>query len=122
MKRCWLGGAVLIVLLIAGLLTGRWMGQFHGELSEQLRLAAALTESSRESAQQQADQAFAKWNSRRKFAAVLADHDPMEQIEEYFALLTPEAETEDFRETCLRLAQQLEALGHSQLLTWENLF
>lgn len=122
MKRCWFGGGLLLLLLIGGLLTGREMGGFHLQLSEQMELAAHLTEEDREAAQAQADQALAQWESRRKFTAVLTDHAPMDQIQENFNLLTPAAEAEDFREVCLRLSAQLEALGHGQLLTLENLF
>ena len=122
MKRCWFGGGLLVLLLIAGLLVSREMGRFHLSLREELLQAAELTAEDREAAQSLANQAREKWESRRKFAAVLSDHAPMDQIQEHFTLLTPEAEEEDFREVCLRLAAQLEALGHGQLLTLENLF
>jgi hypothetical protein len=122
MKRCWFGGGLLIFLLVAGLLVSREMARFHLELSEQMFLGAELTDEDRAAAQYMADQVRSKWEDRKKFAAVLTDHTPMEQIDEYFTLLTPEAEEEDFRETCLRLAAQLEALGHGQLLTLENPF
>jgi hypothetical protein len=113
---------LLIFLLIAGLLVSREMGRFHLSLREELLAAASLTGEDREAAQTKADQARENWENRRKFAAVLSDHAPMDQIQEHFSLLTPEAEEEDFRETCLRLAAQLQALGHGQLLTLENLF
>lgn len=122
MKRCWFGGGLLLLLLIAGLLIGRKAGSFHLELSEALLQAAALTDNDRDGAQAQVNQARRQWESRRKFTAVLTDHAPMDQIQENFSLLTPQAEAEDFREVCLRLASQLEALGHGQLLTLENLF
>lgn len=122
MKRCWFGAGLLALLLFGGFLTSRFLEDFTLSLREDMLLAADLTREDRPAAQREADQARRKWESRRKFAAVLADHEPMEQIEEHFALLTPEAEAEDFRETCLRLSAQLEALGQSQLLTLENLF
>ena len=122
MKRCWFGGGLLLLLLMGGLLISREMGQFHLQLSQQMRTAAALTDADREAAQAQADQALAQWERRRKFTAVLTDHTPMDQIQENFSLLTPAAEAEDFREVCLRLASQLEALGQGQQLTLENLF
>ena len=122
MKRCWFGGGLLVLLLITGLLVSREMGRFHLSLSESLLQAAELTGSDRDAAQSKADQAREHWESRRKFAAVLSDHAPMDDIQEHFSLLTPEAEEEDFREVCLRLASQLQVLGHGQLLTLENLF
>ena len=121
MKRCWFGGGLLLLLLLAGLLTSREMGRFCRELAEDMGRAAVLTEEDREEAQILADRVQEKWEKHRKFAAMLTDHAPMEKIEEDFHLLTPEAEEDDFRETCLRLASQLEAMGDDQLLTLENL-
>ena len=122
MKRCWFGGGLLAGLLILGLLTSLSLGKFHQDLSDRLSRAAEITGQDREQAQKIATEARMQWESRRFLAAVLNDHAPMEEIEEHFALLTPGAETEDFRETCLRLSAQLQALGESQQLTLENLF
>ncbi len=122
MKRCRFGASLLVLLLTLGLITSCWMGRFSFTLSKELCSAAALTGENRAAAQASADQTFAKWEGRRKLTSVLADHAPMEEIQANFTLLTPEAEDEDFRETCLRLSAQLEALGESQLLTLENLF
>lgn len=121
MKRCWFGGGLLILLLIAGFLTSRELEDFSQSLSEDMVLAAALTREDRAAAQEKVDKAREIWEDRKKFAAFVADHAPMEQIEEHFALLVPEAEADDFREVCLRLSKQLQALGHGQLLTLENL-
>ena len=122
MKRCWFGGGLLVLLLLAGLLTSREMGRFCRELSQDMVRAAEAAGEDREEAQLLADRVRVRWERRRKFAAVLSDHAPMEEIEENFSLLTPEAEEEDFRETCLRLSSQMTALGEAQLLTLENLF
>ena len=122
MKRCWLGGGLLVLLLLAGLLANREMGRFCRELSQDMTRAAELAGEDREEAQLLADRVKVKWEKRRKLAAVLSDHAPMEQIEENLCLLTPEAEEEDFRETCLRLSAQMEALEEAQLLSLENLF
>ena len=122
MKRCWFGGGLLILLVIGGLLTSRWLESFSLSLSENLESAAALTQEDRSTAQEKVNQAQKVWESCKKFAAFFADHAPLEQIDEHFALLVPEAEEEDFREVCLRLSSQLQALGQSQMLTLENLF
>lgn len=122
MKRCWFGGGLLLLLLLAGLWTGRSMDRFCQSLSLDMARAAALTESDREEAQILTEQLQDRWESRRKLAAVLSDHAPMEQIEEDFRLLIRDAEAEDFRETCLRLSARLEALGTAQRLSLENLF
>ena len=122
MKRCWFGGGLLVFLLIFGLVLSKHMDAFHQDLSEQMTRAAALAGEDRTSAQELSDQTQKSWERRRWLTAVLNDHAPMEQIEENFRLLTPYAEKEDFRETCLRLSAQLKALGEAQLLTLENLF
>lgn len=122
MKRCWFGGGVLLFLLAAGLLLSLYLGNFHRELGETMLRTAALAGENREQAQANSEAALKKWERRRFLSAVLSDHGPMEEIEEHFALLTPAAEEEDFRETCLRLSSQLKALGEGQMLTLENLF
>lgn len=122
MKRCWFGGGILVLLLAVGIFTGLYTGKFHQALSEDMIRAAALAGEDREKAQEAAEKVREKWERRAFVTAVLSDHAPMEAIEENFALLTPEAEEEDFRETCLRLSAQLKALGEAQMLSWENLF
>ena len=122
MKRCWLGGILLLLLLLAGLWASRGMDRFCQSLSRDIARAAALAGEDREEALILANQVCHRWERRRKLAAVISDHEPMEQIEENFRLLTRAAEKEDFRETCLRLSAQLEALGKGQRLSLENLF
>ena len=122
MKRCWFGGGLLVLLLAVSLLLSLHMGKVQQELQENMLRAATLVDTDREKAQELADQTFQRWQRQRPVMAVLSDHAPMEVIEEYFCLLIPQAETEDFRETCLRLAAQLKALGEAQMPTWENLF
>ncbi len=122
MKRCWFGGALLVLILGAGLIASLSLGRFQRELARDLAQAAQITGADRDRAQILAEEAKEKWDSRRTLTAVLSDHEPMEEIEEHFSLLNPEAEAEDFRETCLRLSARLKALGEAQLPTWENLF
>ena len=122
MKRCWFGGGLLIFLLVAGLLLSSFMDKFHRQLGESMARAAVLAGEDREEALTIAEQTRRRWEDRRWLTAVLNDHAPMEAIEELFALLTPEVEDSDFRDTCLRLTSQLTALGEAQKLTLENLF
>lgn len=122
MKRCWLGGGLLLLLLLAGLWASRGMDQFCQSLSRDMTRAADLAGEDREAAFVLANQVRQRWARRRKLAAVISDHDPMEQIEENFRLLTRSTEEEDFREVCLRLSAQLETLGQEQKLSLENLF
>ena len=122
MKRCWFGCALLLLLLLTGLWSSRKMDHFCQSLSRDMTRAAALTGENRDDAQVLTDRVRARWNSRRKLAAAFADHAPMEDIDENFRLLNRAAEEEDFREVCLRLSSQLEALGKAQKFSLENLF
>ena len=122
MKRCWLGGALLLLLLLAGLWSSRGMEKFCQSLSRDMLRAAELAGEDREAALIIVNQVRQQWERRRKLAAVISDHGPMEQIEENLRLLTRAAEEENFRETCLRLSSQLEALGSGQRFSLENLF
>ena len=122
MRRCWLGGALLLLLLLAGLLTSRGFDRFCQSLSRDMSRAAELAGEDRDEALIIANQVRRRWERHRKLAAVLSDHAPMEQIGENLRLLTRTAEEEDFRETCLRLSAQLEALGSGQRFSLENLF
>lgn len=122
MKRCWLGGALLLLLLLAGLWSSRRFDNFCQSLSRDMARAAELTGEDRAAAHVLVGRVQDRWKGRRKLAAILSDHAPMEQIEENFRLLARDAEEEDFRETCLRLSAQLEALGSGQRFSLENLF
>ena len=122
MKRCWFGADLLALLLALSLILSLHMGKAQREMETAILRAAELTNYDREAAQELADQTRQRWERRRWLTAILSDHAPMEEIEENFRLLTPQAEEEDFRETCLRLSAQLKALGDAQLPTLENLF
>lgn len=122
MKRCWFGGGLLLLLLLAGLWGCLKMDRFCQSLSRDMARAAALTEEDREAAQALTDRVRARWESRRKLAAMVSDHAPMEEIEEDFRVLARDAEESVFLETCLRLSARLEALGNGQRLSLENLF
>ena len=122
MKRCWFGGVLLLLVLISGMLLSRYMGDFHRDLSNQMTRSAQLAGENRSSAQALADDTRQRWEDRRWLMAIISDHSTMEEIEENFRLLTPEAEDSDFREICLRLSVRLKALGEGQMLSWENLF
>lgn len=122
MMRCWFGGGLLALLLIVSLLLSSWIGKEQLRLGDSMLRAAELTDTHREKAQETVDQVEKQWERRRWLTAVLSDHAPMEEIEENFQLLNPQAEEEDFREVCLRLAARLKALGEGQLPTLENLF
>ena len=115
MRRCWLGGGMLVLLLILGLLCGRWTVGFFTEAAADIRQAAQLEpEQAREAICRVQD----RWQRRRGIHGALFDHAPMEEIDTLFALA---AQEDDFRENCIRLSRLLEQLADSQRLTLENL-
>ena len=122
MKRCWFGFGMLIFLLAVSLTVSILMGNFQKGLSAMVSEGADLTFSHREKAQERIDQARGKWMKLRSVSAGLADHAPMNEADALFALLTPDADPQDFRENALRLAEVLRQLGQSQLPTLENIF
>lgn len=116
MRRCWLGGGLLVLLLILGLLCSRWSVRFFTDAAQEITLAAeAETDRAREIIRQVQD----RWQRRRGVHSALLDHAPMEEVDTLFALL--EEEDENFRENCIRLSRLLRQLADSQRLTLENL-
>ena len=122
MKRCWFGAGMLVLLLIAGLTASFAMGNFQKKLGVDVAKSAEISMYDREEAQKKVEEVLKKWKKTRSLAAGLADHEPMNQADVLFALLTPEAETAAFRENALQLAEILRQLGQSHLPTLENIF
>lgn len=115
MKRCWIGAALLGLILVLGLLSGAFLGNFCEEM------AAELTQAAREeNSQGQIRAARDRWEGHKNLLSILCDHAALEEIGEEFQLLDPGRE--DFRQSCLGLAIKLETLGQAQTLTWANVF
>ena len=112
MKRCWIGAGILVLILVLGLISGAYLGNFCREASGELTLAAEGKVS--------AEGIRDRWERHETLIAMLCDHSALASIREEFRVLDPAGE--DFRETCLRLAAKLEALGRSQSVSWANVF
>ena len=112
MKRCWIGAGILVLILVLGLLSGTFLRNFCREASSELTLAAE--------GKVPAEGIRDRWERHRTLFAMLCDHSSLSAIREEFRVLDPAGE--NFRETCLRLAAKLEALGDSQRLSWANVF
>lgn len=125
MKRIWIGAALLAFLLAVGLWTGERMEKAYTEVARQLRLCgeAALGEQW-DQARQQADQARAQWEEQWDFAAALADHTALDEIDGVFQQLQVCLDSRDAlcsAALCARLAQMVDALQEAHKLTWRNL-
>ena len=122
MKRCWFGAGTLVLLFVLGLTVSLRISKFQTSLAADVAQGAQLALRDRAQAQEVIDKAQEKWQKTRSLASGLADHDPMNQADVLFALLTPEAKDADFRENALQLAEFLRQLGQSHLPTLENIF
>lgn len=125
MKRLWIGTALLAVFLVLGILLGLWMCQTHDALSLTLDRACRLAAEERLSeAAALARDAYADWQNCRKATAALADHTPMEEIDDLFRELEVYVQMDEpvhYAATCAQLSAKLRAMGESHSISWWNL-
>lgn len=125
MKRMWLGGALLAVVLAAGLLAGAVLEKEFSPGADQLRRAeaAAMAGNWTQAAALTAD-VREHWDSSRGLVQILNSHDELDRIEILFAQLEA-CQGRDritYGTLCAALAEELESLSKAHSLTWENLF
>lgn len=125
-KIFWSG--VLILTLLLGLTLGvSWgMNAIHSPLQRSLEQAAdAAVAGDVSLAQQLGQQAKQRWDTFRKAVAVVADHTPMDEIDQLFAQMQAYARAEedaDLAACCTQLARLVESMADAHILTWWNLF
>lgn len=124
MKRCWFGGALLVLLLIGGLLVTSCMSERHDAVARELEQAAAsaLTENW-EDAGKELEKAHGLWSEKWHFSAAFADHEPMEEIDGMFAqarVYLLRKNPEALAAVCAQLAEMTRAVGESHALNWWN--
>lgn len=126
MKRSWIGGGILAVLLVVSLLTGWGMSQLHGPIARELDQAAVWAQKNDwPQAQALAQSARDRWDRGRNLAACVADHTPMEEIDNLFAQLSQYAqgdERTEFAAICAELACRTRAMAQAHGLTWWSFF
>ena len=124
MKRFWFGAALLVFLLIASLYLGDAMKELTQPAESDLdKAAVAALEENWPLASALYLRAQKHWDSCRSLTAVLAHHDPIQQIDVGFAALPSYAAVEDttaFCSACSQLAQQLRSLPQPHSVTWWN--
>lgn len=125
MKRCRFGAAALVLLMIFGLLGSRWFRAFCDGVAEEAEAAAtAAREADWPRAEALTDRARDSWDRGRSPAAVLSDHDSLEQVDTLLALLDTALVRRDgaaFADVCTRLVQMLNDLSEAHRLSLENL-
>ena len=124
MKRVWIGGALMAVLLTAGLLAGWAMDRGLCPGAEKLRKAGELAAADRwEAAEELLDDVEEIWEDRRWLATALYDHEVMDEMDAALAQLEVYCDTRDtlaFRALCRALAENMEAAGKAHQGTVEN--
>lgn len=125
MRRFWIGLVLLAALLAAGIWAGNRMERVHMPCAMDLQwaqsqasrgnwvAAGALTQRARDA-----------WNRNWHFAAALANHQPMDEIDALFEELEVHLQRQDgalFCAACNYLAQKVRNLGDSFRLSWWNL-
>lgn len=123
-KRFWLGMALLGLFLAFGLLISARMTALHAEAAGELDRAAELTLSGDFSeACEVAFHAYDAWLEARKFTASVADHSPMDDVEQLFAEMEIYAKTEEkphFAACCRQLGVMLRSMYDAHRPTWWN--
>ncbi len=125
MRRLYVGIGLLAVLLAIGIfLTSAFVG-LHEPVKTVLEQAQeAAMEDDWPRAAAITRQAHQEWKRFRKFAAAVADHEPMEEMDAMFhrleALCRME-QVDEFASDCAELARLAEAMAESQKLVWWNL-
>lgn len=125
MGRIWFGISLLGLLLALGLGCSSLMERNHLPHAAQLEQAATLSATGHLSeAERIVQDVQTQWDARAAFLSVLADHEPMEEIERQFAQLETFAASGDaisYASTCACLSRMMQALGKSHSLDLKNL-
>lgn len=122
MNRCLIGICVLAVLLILTLCVTIAMEKIHRPIADLLEQAAlaALKEDWKE-AKDLSARAYGQWLRHHKFSAAVADHSPMDNIDEQFVQLSVFAagrESVDFAATCVSVSKLVEAMADAHSVAW----
>lgn len=125
MKRCYIGFALLALLLFTGLRVQRDMQEIHLPIAAAFSQAAEAADGKLwpEAAVLAAD-AASQWQAHRTFTAALADHQPLEDIDSLIVQL-PSSEREDpavYSALCRELSRRIQAVSEAHTLDWGTVF
>ena len=126
MKRVWIGGALLAVLLKAGLLAGWAMNRGLCPGAQKLEQAGELAAAGRwGAAEEMLEDVEEIWEDRRWLVTALYDHEIMDEMDAALAQLEAYCDARDtlaFRALCRALAKNMEAAGKAHNGSVENFF
>ena len=125
MKRFWIGVAILAIILEVGVGTTVFALRTHSGIAENLRQASeAALRGKWEEANSCALSAKNQWEDRRRITASIADHEPMEEIDDLFAQMEVYLVTRQqipFATCCASLSVLTEAIGEAHAVSWWSL-
>ncbi len=126
MKRSWIGGAVLLLLLLGSLLVSCCMIRVHEPIARDLITAgeyALAGDWAR--ALPLSRQAEENWEAREVLRACFADHNPMEEVDACFAQLEVFGRMQEetaFAAACAETAKKVAAMAEAHRLMWNTFF
>ena len=124
MKRLWFGVGFLVVILVIGIALTAAFDRIHSPIADSLRQASqSALDQDWEKATALAKKARAEWKEYRDLIAAVADHEPLEEMENLLEQLDVYAQrrrTADFAAACIELAIMADAMLESQQITWWN--
>ena len=126
MKRVWIGGILMAVLLTVGLLAGWAMNRSLCPGAQKLERAGELAAAGRwDAAEEMLDDVEEIWEDRRWLVTALYDHEVMDEMDAALAQLEAYCDARDtlaFRALCRALAKNMEAAGKAHNGSVENFF
>lgn len=125
MKRLWIGVGLLLILLALGIGTTVFAVRTHTGISQTLQQAseAALAGKWAQAKALSMD-AKTKWENYRKGTAAIADHEPMEEIDDLFSQMEVFLKTRQqipLSACCASLSVLIEAIGEAHAINWWSL-
>ena len=126
MKRVWIGGILMAVLLTVGLLAGWAMNRSLCPGAQKLEQAGELAAAGRwGAAEEMLEDVEEIWEDRRWLVTALYDHEVMDEMDAALAQLEAYCDARDtlaFRALCRALAKNMEAAGKAHNGSVENFF
>ena len=123
MKRVWIGGGLLVVLLIGGLLLGTWLTKRLPPMAEDLNQAGiAAQRGDWTQAERLTARVAAEWEKMDWLTAAVTGHEELEDIDDAFAQLPAYAwkDATGYHAICATIAQEIIALAENHICNWRN--
>lgn len=124
-RRFWLGIGILVLFLVMGVVISLGMDAIHEPAEQALEQAAEKAlDGQMEEAVVLARQAHARWDANWALTASVADHSPMDAVDELFAEMEVYAQAQEdkhFAACCAQLSRLVESMAAAHRFNWWNL-